>query len=90
MFNSIKKFIYSACIIFLFGMIIPAWIASVKVETIKNASSSQLADPVTKVIGNTRKFLLGRVEGSRLRDQVILWSQKTEVARQEPHYSWRI
>jgi len=81
MFNSIKKIIYSACIIFLFGVIIPAWIASVKVETIRNASPSPLADPVMKVVSNTRKILQGRVEGSRLRDQVILWSQKVEVAK---------
>jgi len=82
MFNSTKKLIYSTCIIFLFGIIIPVWIASVKVEAIKSFSLSPLADPVTKVIGNTRKFLLSRVEGSRLHEKVILWSQKTGVVEQ--------
>jgi len=77
MFNSAKKFIYSVSIILLFGVIIPVWIASTKVETLKNASSSPLADPVMKVIGNTRKFLLGRVEGDQLRDKIALWNQKT-------------
>jgi len=74
MFNSTKKIIYSTCIIFLFGVILPVWIASVKAEAIKNSSPFPLADPVMKVIGNTRRFLLGRVEGSRIRDKVILWS----------------
>ena len=77
MFSTAKKVIYSTCFIFLFGIVIPVWIASVKVDTITNASPSPLADPVLKVIGNTRKFLLSRVEGLRLRDQVALWSQKT-------------
>ncbi|MCL2305416.1 MAG: hypothetical protein FWC43_08750 [Planctomycetaceae bacterium] len=84
MFNSAKKFIYSTCFIFLFGIAIPAWIASVKVETIMNSPPSPLADPVMKIVGNTRKFLLCRVEGLQLRDKVTLWSQKTEVVRIVP------
>ena len=79
MFSTAKKVIYSTCFIFLFGIVIPVWIASVKVDTITNASPSPLADPVLKVIGNTRKFLLGRVEGNQLRDKIALWNQKSGV-----------
>ena len=79
MFNSAKKIFYSGCFILLFGVVVPAWIAYVKVEAINNFSPSPLADPVMKVVGNTRKFLLSRVEGLRLRDQVSLWSGERGV-----------
>ncbi len=68
----IRKILFSAVYIFVFGVIIPVWIASVKAESLQTLQpETTLAEPVARLVGNTRKLLLSRLEATRQKNRAV-------------------
>ncbi len=72
MLTYIRKILFSAVYIFVFGVIIPVWIASVRAESLQTLQpETTLAEPVARLVGNTRKLLLSRLEATRQKNRAV-------------------
>ncbi|MGL6193509.1 MAG: hypothetical protein ACRC2T_01650 [Thermoguttaceae bacterium] len=82
MFSVVRKTIYSAFVILLFGVVVPVWVASAKAEQTFSPRAESLSESACKLIGHARKILLTKVDSECWKNQLSLYHPSfTEVGK---------
>lgn len=63
-----RRDLFTIGLIVFFSFVYPTWNASAKMDIHHKRPSSMMFEPVSKVVSNTRKLLLSRMESARIKE----------------------